>query len=161
MLESATRASLLRRAGGLAVRASLAPTRRSRRRERAGPGGRRRLQLRGLAFRLLLVLYDSQSRNILLVLLVTFCKSMSAGAVGDKIEILRACWIGGSRNRSAAGSGDGTRRKAVNDIGVVWRGLRDVSLAQRPPKRTLDEDDTLNNRGIRLQLHLLLEAIRE
>src|SRR5437667_4813374 len=120
MLESATQANLLRGAGGLAVRATLAPARRSPRGDCARR--RRRLQFRAWALRLLLVLHDPQSGNVLLVLLVGFRKSMPAGAVGDEIELLRARWIGGSLNRSAAGIGNGTGRKAVNDVGVVRRG---------------------------------------
>src|ERR1700738_47191 len=108
MIESATRANLLRGAGGCAVRAALPPARRSRHGSCAGR--RRRLQLRARPLRLLLVLDDPQSGNVLLVLLVGFRKSMPAGAVGDEIRLLRARWVGGRLNRTAARIGDGAAR---------------------------------------------------
>src|SRR5712672_998755 len=108
-----------------AARAALA-FRRGSRRSRAARRlcvGRRRWS--GVAA----VLDHAQARDVLQVLIVGLGKGMSAGAVGDEKDFLGARRVGGGLDRCAAGIGDRPRRQALDDIGVVGRGLGDVGLA--------------------------------
>src|SRR6516162_1692030 len=70
-----------------------------RRRLRRWRGGLRVGRSRVLLIAFLIVLHGPQPRDILLMLLVGFRKSVAAGAVGDKIEFARARRIGRSFER--------------------------------------------------------------
>src|SRR5258708_19402941 len=93
------------------------------------------------------------------MLLVAFRESVSAGAVGNEIELLRARRIGGGLDRSATGIGNRSGRQAVDDVSVVGSGLRYLALGERMPERPLAEDKTVDDGWIRLQFHPLLEPV--
>src|SRR6266404_3000714 len=95
------------------------------------------------------------------MLLVAFRESVSTGAVGHEIELLRARRIGGGLDRSATGVGNRSGRQAVDDVSVVGSGLRYLALGERMPERPLAEDETVDDGWIRLQFHLLLEPVRQ
>ena len=112
-------------------------------------------------FSLLLVLDCTQARDILHVLIVGLSEGVSAGAVGHEIELLRTRRIGGGLDRGATGIGNRPGRQAVDDIRVIGRGLGNLALGQRVAERAFAEDETIDDGRVRLQLHLLLEPIRQ
>ena len=136
---------------------------------RAGFGNVRALPVRAAGFagghridrRLLLLLDNAQARDILLVLLVIFREHMSAGAVGDEIELLGARRLGGRLERGAARIGNRRRRQAIDHIGVVRRRLLDFAAHDRASQRPFAADQTIDDGRIGLQLHLLLQAVDE
>src|SRR3974390_906653 len=108
-----------------------------------------------------ILLEQAQARQILLVLIVALREQVAAGAVGDKIEVLGTRGIGDGIERSAARIGDRTRRQAVDHIGVVGRRLLDLALQDRATERALAAGQSVNDGRVRLQPHLVLQAIDE
>src|SRR5947208_12551143 len=93
------------------------------------------------------------------MLIVGFREDMPASTIGREIEFLGACRIGGGFDRSSARIGNWPGRQTVDNIGVVWSGLFLLGLGNRMTERTPARNKTVNDRRIRLQLHLLLQAI--
>ena len=116
-------------------------------------GGRRR--------RTVAVLDAAQARNVLLVLSITIRKYMTAGSVGNEVEFLGARRIGGGLQRRAARISDRPRRQAINRISIVRCRLFNLTLEDRPAQRPLAASQPVNDRRVRLQPHLALEAIDE
>src|SRR5438105_1789862 len=114
------------------------------------PGGRR---IRGWRLSLLLGLDRTQAGDIFHVLLVAFGKGVPAGSVGDEVKLLRASRTGGSLDGGTARIRDRPGRQTVDDVGVVGRRLGYLAFGQRMPERALAEDEAVNDRRIRLQLH--------
>src|SRR5262249_40353970 len=134
-----------------AVRAALAPLR--GRGCRAG-GRRRRLSVRDRRLSSQVLLDRTQARDVLQVLVVALGKRVSTGAVGHEIEVLRARRIGGGLDRAATRVGDRPGRQAVDDVSIVGRRLRYLALGERMAEGSFAEDETVDDGGIRLQLHL-------
>jgi len=103
----------------------------------------------------------AQARHVLLVLLVGFREQVTAGPIGDEIEVLGARRIGGGFERGAAGIGDGARRQAVDHVGIVRRGLFDLALHDGAAERAFAAGQPVDDGRIGLQLHLALQAIDE
>ena len=116
-----------------------------RRRSRSGSGSSRSGLRRGRPGigrgAILLIGFErAQPRHVFLMLVVVFRKNVTAGAVGDEIELARARRIGGRFERGAAGIADRPRRQAVDLIGIVWRRLIDLAFHDRPPERAFAAD---------------------
>src|SRR5580704_4098254 len=86
---------------------------------------------------------------------------MSTGAVGNEIELTRARRIGRSVKRGAAGVGNGSGRQSLDLICIVWSGLFDLTLHDRPAQRALSADQSINDCRVGLQLHSQLQPIEE
>src|SRR5580704_5089776 len=95
------------------------------------------------------------------MLLVGFCERMAAAAVGCEIEFTRARRIGGGFECGAARIGNRTGRQTVDEIGVVGRGLLDLTLHDWPTQRTLSSDQSVDDSGVRLQPHPLFQPVDE
>src|SRR5437763_13716574 len=143
-----------------AVCAALGPLERREHGARTRRRGRR-LRIRGWRLSLLLVLDRTQAGDIFHVLLVAFGKGVPAGSVGDEVKLLRASRTGGSLDGGTARIRDRPGRQTVDDVGVVGRRLGYLAFGQRMPERALAEDEAVNDRRIRLQLHLLLQPVGE
>src|SRR5262245_20632479 len=86
---------------------------------------------------------------------------MSAGPVSHEIELARTRRIGGRFQRRAARIGDGSRRQAVDHVGVVRRRLLDLAALDRTSESSLAADQSVDDGRIGLQLHLLLQPVGE
>src|SRR6516162_9318484 len=127
-------------------------TRRLLRRRRLGGwgggcrvGGRGRGGGRGIVGRLDRVVlgrlfHRAKLCNVLLMLVVGLGEGVTAGAIGDEIEVAGARRVGGGLERGAAGIGDRPGRQAVDHIGIVGRGLGNFAALDWPPQRALAAD---------------------
>src|SRR5690606_32232706 len=87
---------------------------------------------------------------------------MPTGTVRDEIKIFRLRRVGYCLQRRAPWDRDGTRRKAINDVGVVWCRLLDIGPIDRTIRRfTITTEKAVDDRRIRLQTHALVEPIDE
>ena len=84
------------------------------------------------------VLFDlAPVGDIFLMLIQCFGERMPSGSVGDKIEVLAPCRIGDRFQRRLAWVANRPRRQALNDIGVIGRGLIEVGPGDAAAERAL------------------------
>ena len=121
--------------------------------------GRRRRVGREPVFGVLLDL--PPMRDVLEMLVQRLRERVAAGAVGDEIELLRPHRVRRRLERRFARIADRSRRQAVDIVGVVRRRLIEFGLGDRMAERSLAEHQPVDDRRIRLQPHVFLQAIDE
>src|ERR1700730_2343034 len=102
-----------------------------------------------------------QAGHVFQMLVIAVRKRMPASAISHKVELLRARRVGGGLDGRTAGIGDRTGRQPIDQIGVVRRRLRNIALREGSTQRSFAENKPVDDGRIRLQLHLLLEPVRE
>lgn len=137
-------------------------------RRRFGLGGRIRLLLDGIGGHLVHLaagcarLLDlAPVGDVAVVVLQRLGEDVPARAVRDEVEVLRTRRGRHSFQRRAPGIGDRARRQAVDLVGVVGRPRIDVGAADRPPEGAVAADDAVDDRRVRLQPHVLPQAVDE
>src|SRR5262245_19243239 len=90
-----------------------------------------------------------------------FGEDVPARAVSHEIKVAGARRIGRRLQCGAARIGDRPRRQPGDDISIVWRRLLDFAAHDGPSEGALPPDKAIDDRGIRLKLHLLLEPVDE
>src|SRR5258708_15157920 len=88
-------------------------------------------------------------------------KGVPAGAIGDEIKFLSARRIGDRFKSRPARISDRPWREALDNVGIVGRVLLDLAFEDGPAERALAAYEPIDDGGVRLQFHALLEAIDE
>ena len=99
--------------------------------------------------------------DILEMLVERFGEGMAAGAVGDEIDFLRRRRIGDCLERGAPGIADRPRRQSGDDVSVVGSRLLQFRPGNRMAERALAEHQSVDDRRIGLELHVLAQAVDE
>src|SRR5690348_12448301 len=107
------------------------------------------------------MLDSAKAGDVLLMLRIAIRKHVTTVSVGYKIQLFGARRIGCSFERCAPGIGNRPGRQSIDDIGVVRGRLLYLTFHDGAPQRSLPASQTVDNRRIRLQAHLRLEAVDE
>src|SRR5262249_39669244 len=100
-----------------------------------------------------------QAHDVLLMLCVVIRKNVAAGAIGNEIELLGACRICGSLERSSAGISDRPWRQTIDDISVIGCRLFNLAPQDRATQRTFTACQPVDDCRIRLKAHSAPKAI--
>ena len=98
---------------------------------------------------------------VLQVLLKRISEDVASGSVRHEIKVLAASWVGDCLQRRLAGIGNGPRREALDDVGVVGRGLIEIGPRDRAAERALAEREPVNDGRIGLEPHTFLQPVDE
>ena len=88
-------------------------------------------------------------------------KAWAAGPVGDEEEVSAALRVQGGADRILGRGGDGGRRQARDDVGVVRRLPAQLAGPQSTAQRALPAGDPVDHRRVGLQPHAFRQAVDE